>query len=71
MSKNVRKSLADRYNPSIQSTMIVLLGSSVSLFLLLNNPDFTNPYYRFGVGVMSFAIVFAALVLVSELLKRR
>ena len=51
--------------------MIVLMGSSFSLFLFLNSPDFTNPYYVFGVGVMGFAIVFAALMLISVLLERR
>ena len=47
------------------------MGSSFSLFLFLNSPDFTNPYYVFGVGVMGFAIVFAALMLISVLLERR
>ncbi|ELZ23587.1 hypothetical protein C475_14988 [Halosimplex carlsbadense 2-9-1] len=51
--------------------MIVLMGSSFGLFLFLNSPDFTNPYYVFGVGVMGFAVVFAALMLISVLLKRR
>ena len=51
--------------------MIALMGSSFCLFLFLNSPDFTNPYYVFGVGVMSFAIAFAALMLISVLLKRR
>ncbi|SEH54193.1 hypothetical protein SAMN05192561_105155 [Halopenitus malekzadehii] len=71
MSGTVRESLEDWYNPSIQSAMIVLMGSSFCLFLFLNSPDFTNPYYVFGVGVMSFSIVFAALMLISVLLKRR
>jgi len=47
------------------------MGSSFCLFLFLNSPDFTNPYYVFGVGVMGFTIVFAALMLISVLLKRR
>jgi len=51
--------------------VIVLMGSSFSLFLFLNSPDFTNPYYVFGVGVMGFAIVFATLMLISVLLERR
>ncbi len=71
MYGTVRDSLEDWYNPSIQSVVIVLMGSSFSLFLFLNSPDFTNPYYVFGVGVMGFAIVFAALMLISVLLKRR
>jgi hypothetical protein len=71
MSGTVRESLEDWYNPSIQSATIVLMGSSFCLFLFLNSPDFTNPYYVFGVGVMSFAIAFAALMLISVLLKRR
>lgn len=71
MYRTVRDSLEDRYNPSIQSAVIVLMGSSFSLFLFLNNPDFTNSYYVFGVGVMGFAIVFAAIMLISVLLKRR
>jgi hypothetical protein len=49
----------------VDSAMIVLLGSSFCLFLFLNSPDFTNPYYVFGVGVMGFAIVFAALIWVQ------
>ena len=71
MYGTVRKSLEDWYNPSIQSAVIVLMGSSFCLFLFLNSPDFTNPYYVFGVGVMCFTIVFAALMLISVLLKRR
>ncbi len=65
MYVTVRDLLGDWYNPSIQSAVIALLGSSFSLFLFLNSPDFTNPYYVFGVGVMGFAIVFSALMLVS------
>ncbi len=71
MYGTVRDSLEDWYNPSIESAMIVLMGSSFSLFLFLNSPNFTNPYYVFGVGVMGFAIVFSALMLSSVLLKRR
>ncbi|TKX81905.1 acyl-CoA dehydrogenase [Halorubrum sp. SD626R] len=71
MYGTVRESLEDRYNPSIRSAMIILMGSSFCLFLFLNSPDFTNPYYVFGVGVMGFTIVFAALMLISVLLKRR
>jgi len=71
MYGTVRDSLEDWYNPSILSAAIVLMGSSFSLFLFLNSPDFTNPYYVFGVGVMGFAIVFAALMLISVVLKRR
>lgn len=67
----VRDSLEDRYSPSVQSAVILLMGSGFSLFLFLNNPDFTNPYYVFGVGVMGFTIVFAAVMLISVLLKRR
>jgi len=71
MYGTVRKSLEDWYNPSIQSAVIVLMGSSFCLFLFLNSPDFTNPYYVFGIGVMGLTIVFAALMLISVLLKRR
>jgi hypothetical protein len=71
MYGTVRESLEDWYNPSIRSAMIILMGSSFCLFLFLNSPDFTNPYYVFGVGVMGFTIVFAALMLISVLLKRR
>ena len=71
MYGTVRNSLENWYNPSIRSAVIVLMGSSFSLFLFLNSPDFTNPYYVFGVGVMGFAIVFAALMLISVLLERR
>lgn len=71
MYGTVRESLEDWYNPSIQSAIIVLMGSSFCLYLFLNSPDFTNPYYVFGVGVMGFTIVFAALMLISMLLKRR
>lgn len=71
MSGTVRDSLEDWYNPSVQSAVILLMGSSFSLFLFLNSPDFTNPYYVFGVGVMGFTIVFAAVMLISVLLKRR
>ncbi len=71
MYGTVRGSLEDWYNPSVQSAVILLMGSSFSLFLLLNSPDFTNPYYVFGVGVMGFTIVFAAVMLISVLLKRR
>ena len=67
----VRDPLEGWYNPSIQSAVIVLMGSAFCLFLFLNSPDFTNPYYIFGVGVMGFAIVFAALMLISVLLKRQ
>jgi hypothetical protein len=71
MYVTVREPLEDWYCPSIQSAMIVLMGSSFCLFLFLNSPDFTNPYYVFGVGVMGFTIAFAALMLISVLLKRR
>lgn len=71
MYGTVRDSLENWYNPSIESSLIVLMGSSFCLFLFLNSPDFTNPYYVFGVGVMGFAVVFAALMLISVLLKRR
>ena len=71
MYGTIRDLLEGWYNPSIQSAVIVLMGSSFSLFLFLNSPDFTNPYYVFGVGVMGFAIVFAALMLISVLLERR
>ncbi|ELY29410.1 hypothetical protein C499_06115 [Halogeometricum borinquense DSM 11551] len=47
------------------------MGSSFSLFLFLNSPDFTNPYYVFGVGVMGITIVFAVVMLISVLLKRQ
>jgi hypothetical protein len=71
MYRTVRKSLEDWYNPNIQSAVIVLMGSCFCLFLFLNSPNFTNPYYVFGVGVMGFAVVFAAFMLISVLLKRR
>jgi hypothetical protein len=70
MYGTIRDSLENWYNPSVQSAGILLMGSSFSLFLFLNSPDFTNPYYVFGVGVMGFTIVFAAVVLISVLLKR-
>ncbi len=71
MYGSVRESFEDWYNPSIQSAVIVLMGSGFCLFLFLNSSNFTNPYYLFGVGVMGFTIVFAALMLISVLLKRR
>ncbi|ADQ69088.1 hypothetical protein Hbor_35680 (plasmid) [Halogeometricum borinquense DSM 11551] len=71
MYKTVRDSLEDWYNPSVQSAVILLMGSSFSLFLFLNSPDFTNPYYVFGVGVMGITIVFAVVMLISVLLKRQ
>ncbi|SFF90130.1 hypothetical protein SAMN04488063_0720 [Halopelagius inordinatus] len=71
MDRTVRNSLEDWYNPNIQSAVILLLGSSFSLFLFLNSPDFTNPYYVFGIAVMGFTIVFAVVLLISVLLKRR
>ena len=71
MYGTVRDSLVDWYNPNFQSAMILLMGSSFSLFLFLNSPNFTNPYYVFGVGVIGFTIVFAAVMLISVLLKRR
>jgi len=71
MYGTVRDTLEDWYNPSIESALIVLMGSSFTLFLFLNSLDLTNPYYVFGVGVMGFAVVFAALMLISVLLKRR
>ncbi|QIB75990.1 acyl-CoA dehydrogenase [Halogeometricum borinquense] len=67
----VLDSLEDRYNPSVPSAVILLMGSSFSLFLFLNSPDFTNPYYVFGIGVTGFTLLFAAVMLVSVLLKRR
>ena len=70
MYRTVRDSLKDRYNPSVQSAVILLMGSSFSLFLFFNSPDFTNPYYVFGVGVMGFTIVFAVIMIISVLLKR-
>lgn len=71
MYRTVRDSLEDWYNPSVQGAVILLMGSSFSLFLFLNSPDFSNPYYIFGVGVMGFTIVFAVLMLISVLLNRR
>ena len=71
MYRTVRDWLEDWYNPSVQSAVILLMGSSFSLFLFLNSPDFTNPYYVFGVGVMGFTIVFAAVMFISMRLKRR
>ena len=71
MYETVRDTLEDWYNPSIESALIVLMGSSFTLFLFLNSPDFTNPYYVFGVGVMGFTVFCAAVMLISVLLKRR
>ncbi|MDB2253318.1 acyl-CoA dehydrogenase [Halorubrum ezzemoulense] len=71
MYRIVRDTLEDWYDPNIESALVVLMGSSFTLFLFLNSPDFTNPYYVFGVGVVSFAVVFAALMLITVLLKRR
>ncbi len=71
MYGSVRVALEDWYNPSVSSAVILLMGSSFSLFLFLNSPDFTNPYYVFGVGVMVFTIVFAVVMLISALLKNQ
>ena len=71
MYRTVRDSLEDWYNPTVQSALILLMGSSFCLFLFLNSPDFTNSYYVFGVGVMGFTVVFAVIMLVSVLLKHR
>ena len=71
MYRAVRDSVEDWYNPSVQAAMILLMGSGFCLFLFLNSPDFSNPYYVFGVGVMGFSIVFAVVMLISVLLKRR
>ena len=71
MYGTVRDSLEDWYNPNIQSVVILLMGSSFSLFLFLTTPDLTNPFYVFGVGVMGFTVFFAAVMLLSVLLKRR
>ncbi len=71
MYGSVRVALEDWYKPSVPSAVILLMGSSFSLFLFLNSPDFTNPYYVFGVGVMVFTIVFAVVMLISALLKNR
>ncbi|TMT80245.1 acyl-CoA dehydrogenase [Haloterrigena sp. H1] len=69
MYGTVRDALEDWYNPSVPSAVVLLMGSSFSLFLFLNSPNFTNPYYVFGVGVMVFTIVFAVVMLISTLLK--
>lgn len=71
MYGTVRDALEDWYSPSIPSAVTLLMGSSFSLFLFRNSPDFTNPYYVFGVGVMAFTIVFAVVMLISALLKNR
>jgi len=71
MYGSVRDSLEDWYNPSVEYAVMLLMGSSFCLFLFLNSPDFTNPYYVFGVGVMGFTIVFAIVMLISVLLQRR
>lgn len=71
MYGTVRDALEDWYNSSVPSAVILLMGSSFSLFLFLNSPDFTNPYYVFGVGVMVFTIVFAVVMLISTLIKNR
>jgi hypothetical protein len=71
MYRKVRDSLGGWYDPSVESAVILLMGSSFCLFLFLNSPDFTNPYYVFGVGVMGFTIAFATVMLISVLLKRR
>lgn len=67
----VRNWIEDRYNPSIPIAVTLLMGSSFSLFLFLNSPDFTNPAYVFGVGVMAFTIIFAVTMFISILLNRR
>ncbi|TKX60826.1 acyl-CoA dehydrogenase [Halorubrum sp. ASP1] len=67
----VRDSVKDCYNPNFQSALILLMGSSFCFFLFLNSPDFTNPFYVFGVGVMGFTIFCAAVMLISVLLKRQ
>lgn len=71
MYRKVRNSLEDWYNPSVEATVILLMGSSFCLFLFLNSPDFTNSYYVVGIGVMGFTVVCAVAMLVSVLLKRR
>jgi len=71
MYRTVWDRLEDWYNPSVQSAVILLMGSSFSLFLFLNSPGFTNSYYVLGVAVMGFTIVFAVVMLISVLLKRR
>jgi hypothetical protein len=71
MYGTVRDSIKDWYNPNFQSTLILLMGSSFCLFLFLTSPDFTNPFYVFGVGVMGFTVFCAAVMLISVLLKRR
>jgi len=67
----VRDSLEDWYNPSVESAVVLLMGSSFCLFLFLNSPDFTNLYYVVGLGVMGFSVFCAVVMLISVLLRRR
>ncbi|KTG22992.1 acyl-CoA dehydrogenase [Haloferax profundi] len=67
----VRDYLEEAYNPSVRGVVIILMGAGFALFMLLNSPDFTNPYYLFGVGVNIFAVIWAVITLTSVQINRR
>ena len=65
MVNGTRNSSVDLTDSRTRAATIVLMGSCFSLFLFLTTPDFTNPYYIFGVSTMVFAVLFSVAILVS------
>lgn len=66
MSPAIPDAVREAYDPDIRAMTAVLLGASFVLFLLLVNPEFTNPYYVAGLVVTALAVVSAAAVLAVE-----
>ncbi|RDI72045.1 acyl-CoA dehydrogenase [Halopelagius longus] len=71
MSGTVRDYLADAYNPTIRGSAILLSTSGFVLFVFLGSPDFTDPYYLFGLGTTILAVISAVIMLVSVRMERR
>lgn len=66
MSRTVRETLAEAYDPDPRAMAIVAMGSSFLLFSLLSYPAGSNPYYLFGLVVAVLSLVVSVVVLAVE-----
>ncbi|ELZ57969.1 MULTISPECIES: hypothetical protein [unclassified Haloferax] len=66
MSRTVRETLAEAYDPDPRAMAIVAMGSSFLLVSLLSNPDVSNPSYLFGLVAAVLSLVVSVAVLAVE-----
>ncbi|WEL24492.1 hypothetical protein [Haloferax volcanii] len=65
MSRTVRETLAEAYDPDPRAMAIVAMGSSFLLVSLLSNPS-SNPSHLFGLVVAVLSLVVSVVVLAGE-----